>query len=106
MKTPDFQGAGAEAHVASTSLDPYGQLIKMLLPRALSIGIHDGTGMTLWMSDGASADLLPLVEEALTEASKDPRADGVARVWDGDPAYIFLLRDDARRVLGAVAVLY
>ena len=30
-----------EAQALSTSLDPYGQLVKMLMPRALCIAIYD-----------------------------------------------------------------
>ena len=32
--------------------DPYGQLIKMLLPRAHAIAIYDRLGVALWASDG------------------------------------------------------
>ena len=33
-----------EAQALSTSLDPYGQLIKMLMPRAMCIAIYDRMG--------------------------------------------------------------
>jgi hypothetical protein len=66
------EDAGAQA--LSTSLDPYGQLIKMLMPRALCIGIYDRMGMPLWLSDGCEGpDLLQFIEEALNSArSGDP----------------------------------
>ncbi len=97
-----------EAQALSTSLDPYGQLLKMLLPRAQSISIHDRMGMPLWLSDGCeSNDLLQLVEEALTSARNhtlDPaERDGLVRSWSGDSAYVFLLRDGAK-LIGAVAL--
>jgi diguanylate cyclase (GGDEF)-like protein len=96
-----------EAQALSTSLDPYGQLLKMLMPRALCISIHDRMGMPIWMSDGCdSGDLLQLVEEALNNARigtlDAAERDGVARSWSGDTSYVFLLRDDSN-VLGAVA---
>ena len=48
-----------EAQALSTSLDPYGQLIKMLMPRALCIAIYDRMGVPLWQSDGCDGtDLL------------------------------------------------
>jgi diguanylate cyclase (GGDEF)-like protein len=98
----------SEPQVPQTSLDPYGQLIKMLMPRALGIAIYDRMGVPLWLSDGCeSQDLLQLIEEALAAArTKDNGSDGDAllRSWDGDPAYVFILRDEARRLLGAVAV--
>jgi len=97
-----------EAHSLSTSLDPYGQLVKMLMPRAQCIAIHDRMGMPLWMSDGCdSNDLLQLVEEGLNSARNgtlDPaERDGFARSWGGDTAYVFMLRD-AGNLLGAVAL--
>ena len=36
----------------STTLEPYGQLIRMLMPRAQSIAIYDRMGVPAWMSDG------------------------------------------------------
>ena len=97
-----------EAQALSTSLDPYGQLLKMLMPRALCIAIYDRKGMPLWLSDGCEGpDLLQFIEEALNSArSGDPdpsERDGFARSWDGDTAYIFILRDTTD-VLGVVAL--
>ncbi|HLS82506.1 MAG TPA: hypothetical protein VK025_13995, partial [Steroidobacter sp.] len=55
-----------EAQALYTSFDPYGQLIKMLMPRALCIAIYDRNGTALWLSDSCDGpDLLQLVEEAL-----------------------------------------
>jgi diguanylate cyclase (GGDEF)-like protein len=97
-----------EAQALSTSLDPYGQLLKMLMPRALCISIHDRMGTPIWMSDGCdTGDLLQLVEEAANSARAgtiDPtERDGFARSWSGDTAYVFLLRDEAD-LLGAVSL--
>lgn len=97
-----------EARSLSTSLDPYGQLIKMLMPRALCIAIYDPMGMPLWLSDGCDGpDLQHVVEEGLNAArSGDPdpeERDGFVRSWDGDSAYVFILRDGAL-LLGAVAI--
>ena len=97
-----------EAQALSTSLDPYGQLIKMLMPRALCIVIYDRMGMPLWLSDGCEGpDLLQFIEEALNSArSGDPdpsERDGFARTWDGDTAYIFVLRAGTE-LLGVVAL--
>jgi diguanylate cyclase (GGDEF)-like protein len=97
-----------EATSLTTSLDPYGQLVKMLMPRALCITIYDRNGMPLWLSDGCEGpDLLQLVEEALnSERSSEPDPEerhGFARSWDGDTAYVFILRD-GEILLGAVAL--
>ena len=97
-----------EAQALSTSLDPYGQLLKMLMPRASCISIHDRMGMPIWMSDGCdSTDLLQLIEEATSSERNGTleaaERDGFARSWNGDTAYVFLLRDGAELV-GAVAL--
>ena len=97
-----------EAQALSTSLDPYGQLMKMLLPRALCIAIYDRMATPLWLSDGCGGPDLPqLAEEALNSArsgAPDPNErDGFARSWDGDTAYVFILRDGVQ-LLGAVAL--
>ncbi|HEY7641182.1 MAG TPA: GGDEF domain-containing protein [Steroidobacteraceae bacterium] len=97
-----------EAQALSTSLDPYGQLVKMLMPRASCIAIYDRTGTPLWLSDGCDGpDLTHLMEEALTTANGgevDPEErEGFARSWSGDTAYVFILRD-GDTLLGALGV--
>jgi diguanylate cyclase (GGDEF)-like protein len=97
-----------EAQALSTSLDPYGQLVKMLMPRASCIAIYDRNSVPLWMSDGCDGPDLPnLIEEALNASNNenaDPEErDGFARSWSGDTAYVFILRDDTT-VLGALGV--
>lgn len=100
--------ATVEANSLSTSFDPYGQLIKMLMPRASSIAIHDRMGVALWLSDGYDGhDLLQLVDEALNAARAgipDPNErDGFVRDWNGDSAYIFILRE-GHELIGTLAL--
>jgi diguanylate cyclase (GGDEF)-like protein len=97
-----------EAQALSTSLDPYGQLVKMLMPRASCIAIYDRTSTALWLSDGCDGpDLTHLMEEALITANSgdgDPEErEGFARSWSGDTAYVFILRD-SDSLLGALGV--
>jgi len=97
-----------EAQALSTSLDPYGQLLRMLLPRASGIAIYDRTGTPLWISEGCDGPDIPqLIEEALTLArAPQPVAedrDGIQRSWGADTGYVFILRE-ASELLGAVAV--
>src|SRR5690606_18636210 len=40
---------GEPALISATSLDPYGQLVKMLLPRAQAIAIYDRMGLPVWL---------------------------------------------------------
>jgi diguanylate cyclase (GGDEF)-like protein len=99
-----------ETTAFSTSLDPYGQLIRVLMPRASYIAIFDRLSTPLWLSDGYDGtDLLHLVEESLNAArtegiaNDDEHRHGYTRSWDGDTAYVFILRDGAT-LLGALAV--
>jgi diguanylate cyclase (GGDEF)-like protein len=99
-----------ETTAFSTSLDPYGQLIRVLMPRASYIAIFDGLSTPLWLSDGYDGtDLLHLVEESLNAAraegvaNDDEHRHGFTRSWDGDTAYVFILRDGAT-LLGGCAV--
>jgi diguanylate cyclase (GGDEF)-like protein len=97
-----------EAQALSTSLDPYGQLVKMLMPRASCIAIYDRTSTPLWLSDGCDGpDLTHLMEEGLTAANNgtaDPdEREGFERSWSGDTAYVFILRDGGT-LLGALGV--
>ena len=51
----------------SSTLEPYGQLIRMLMPRAQSIAIYDRMGVPAWMSDGRDVpELRRLLQEALS----------------------------------------
>jgi len=93
--------------VTPTSLDPYGQLIKMLLPRALCIAIYDKAGLPVWISDGCDGpDLYQLVEQAMKEIGEtDPSSfDGFASIVEGTPAYVCILRDESREPLGFAAL--
>ena len=68
-----------EAQALSTSLDPYGQLVKMLMPRASCIAIYDRNSVPLWLSDGCEGpDLSNLIEEALNAAQNDDQSEEAA----------------------------
>lgn len=93
--------------MAKPSLDPYGQLLRMLVPRASGIAFYDARGTPLWVADGYDGpDPQPVVEQALSQVPPATTAqiDGFALDFQGAPAYTFRLRDDGGRVI-AVAVL-
>ncbi len=96
------------APVGATSFDPYGQIVKMLMPRAQSIAIYDRMGLPVWLNDGQdSPELHRLLQYALAEDLKpgDPQ-DGFAEAVDRDHCgYVFLLRDGSGHLLGALALL-
>ena len=89
------------------TLDPYGQLLRMLVPRAAGMGFYDAAGSLLWFSDDYDGpDPHPVVEEALHKSAPAAtgQIDGFSREFHGAPAHVFRMRDDAGRVI-AVAVL-
>jgi diguanylate cyclase (GGDEF)-like protein len=92
----------------STTLEPYGQLIRMLMPRAQSIAIYDRMGVPAWMSDGRDVpELRRLLQEALSAESRaGERSTGRMQPMDGEHAvYVFLLRDGAGTMVGAAGVV-
>jgi hypothetical protein len=70
------------------TLDPYGHLIRMLVPRASGIGFYDAHGMPLWVSDDYDGpDPQPVVEEAIAKAPAATTAviDGFSAISRGRP---------------------
>ena len=88
----------------SKSLEPYGQLVKMLMPRALSVDVFDADGERRWSSsDVHSSDLLPLVAEA--RRGSGGTQEGLFRqLEDGTPVYLFRLSDETNDVVAIVTV--
>lgn len=94
--------------VAKHNLDPYGQLLRMLMPRALGIGVYDAKGVSLWVADGYDGpDPSPLVLAAL--ASVPPattgRIDGFSQDHEGAPGYVFRLRNNKGEVIAVATLL-
>jgi diguanylate cyclase (GGDEF)-like protein len=95
------------ASVLPTSLDPYGQLIKMIMPRAIGVAIYDRDGMALWIADGVeNPDLQEMINEAVAgTAIATPEQLGLVRDWGGDSAYVFVIHDGAYVPMGYVGVI-
>ena len=71
------QFSDAPAPLSGTSLDPYGQLLKMLLPRAQSIVVYDRLGVTVWASgDSDDIELQALQQHAQAAELAEPGALG------------------------------
>lgn len=92
--------------VSATSLDPYGQLVKLLLPDALSVVFFDRMGVALWHSDSVDdPDLqapLATIHAVDFVATGDP-ADGAVEPLPGEQTgYTLVLRDTSRARLGSL----
>ena len=97
-------------HLASVkpNLDPYGHLLRMLMPRALGVGIYDARGVPLWVAAGYDGPApLPLVQAALANVppATTGRIDGFSQDHEGAPAYVFRLRNNEGDVIAIVALL-
>jgi len=98
----------APASFSATSLDPYGQLVKMLLPRSQSIVIYDRMGVAMWVSEGLDdSSLHQLVQETLGLEFAEPGSqEGFAEETGREQvSYVFLLRDPAGALLGCVGLI-
>jgi diguanylate cyclase (GGDEF)-like protein len=92
----------------STSFDPYGQLLQMLLPRAHAIAIYDSLGVAVWMSDNEDAELLTLQQSAQSSelAQRGAIGAGFAEPLPGEQvAYFFALRDAEGTMIGSVGMV-
>ncbi len=93
------------------SMEPYGQLVRSLLPRAASVSLFDNTGKLLWSSAASTnPDLFALVLQAISlfEGPLGKKGDGHGQrcaLPDDGPAYLFWLRDAASNVAAIVAVV-
>ncbi|HEX9208653.1 MAG TPA: EAL domain-containing protein [Steroidobacteraceae bacterium] len=95
METPESLGA--------TSLDPYGQLVKLLLPDALAVTFFDRMGVAIWNSDSVDDPDTRAPLHCVDLVSVDAAADGAMEALAGDQAaYTLALRDSAGARLGSL----
>jgi len=67
-----------------TSLEPYAQLFRALLPRATGVAVFDAKGELRWSSESAmGSDVQTAVEESVASASRLPEEHGELRILDG-----------------------
>ncbi len=97
-------------HLASNkpNLDPYGQLLRMLMPRAHGIGFYDARGVPLWVAEGYDGPgPAPLVAQALERipSATTARIDGFSQEHEGAPAYVFRLRNGEGEVIAVATLL-
>jgi len=101
--------AATEAAVSSGAAGiyaPYGQLIKMLLPRAGGIAFYGADEELLWCSDGYERpDLKVVLANLPEEDSQELSGGGAIRSLSGDGvAFVYVLRGNASEHLGTLVV--
>jgi diguanylate cyclase (GGDEF)-like protein len=96
-----------EPDAAVASFEPYGRLLRMLMPSLKGVAVHDGLCNLAWASeDWDLADELDFAKEAISNALTDPHEfPGVVR-HDADSAvYSFAMRGEHVESLGVVSLL-
>ncbi len=87
-----------------SSLEPYSQLLRALLPRMSSLSVFDAQGQLHWSTEMAVApELSKLIAESAKQAT--PGVPGVQATLGSEPIYLFwLLGEDAAEALPFVVV--
>jgi len=89
------------------SFEPYAQLIRSLMPRAISVTVFDAVGEMRWTSETTTGpDLANLVEDVLPGARQDRTGAGELRTLEGGlPVYFCWLRNELQSLVAIVAVV-
>src|SRR5271170_6448688 len=103
-----MKSAGIEDPTADTSFDPYGRLLRMLMPSLRGIVVHDGYSNLVWASDEFDlSDEPQIINDAIANALADS-ADfpGIARTIDADRVvYSFAVRGEHIELMGIVSLI-
>jgi hypothetical protein len=90
------------------SFEPYGRLLRMLMPTLRGIVVHDGYSNLVWASDEWNlAEYPEIINEAIANALADsePFA-GIVRTLDEDNVvYAFAVRAQRSELLGVVSLI-
>jgi diguanylate cyclase (GGDEF)-like protein len=103
IKSTDIEGAAADA-----SFDPYGRLLRMLMPSLCGVVVHDGFSNLVWASDEWDlADEPGFINAAIANALSDAaELAGIVRTLDADRAvYSFAIRGEHSDLLGVVSLI-
>jgi len=90
------------------SFEPYGRLLRMLMPSLRSVIVHDGFANLMWASDDWNMSDEPgIIKDAIANAlSDDTEFAGVARTIDADRVvYSFAVRGEQIELLGVISLV-
>ncbi len=93
---------------AEASFDPYGRLLRMLMPSLRGVIVHDGYSNLVWASDEWDlSDEPELINDAIANALSDTTEfPGIARTIDADRVvYSFAVRGEHIELLGIVSLV-
>ena len=100
--------ASETSSLNDASFEPYGRLLRMLMPTLRGIVVHDGYSNLVWASDQWNlAEYPEIINEAIANALADsePFA-GIVRTLDDDSVvYTFAVRAQRSELLGVVSLI-
>src|SRR6267154_878549 len=105
---PEIKSTANESSAADASFDPYGRLLRMLMPSLQGVVVHDGFANLVWASDEWDlADETDLIKIAIANALSDTAEfAGIVRTLDADLAvYTFAIRGEHVDLLGVVSLI-
>ena len=97
-----------EPPTPDASFDPYGRLLRMLMPSLRGVVVHDGFSSLVWASDEWDlADDSDIIRDTIATALSDTAEfAGVVRTLDADRAvYSFAIRGEHIELLGVVSLI-
>ena len=104
----EMKSTGIEDATADTSFDPYGRLLRMLMPSLRGVVVHDGFCNLVWASDEWDlSDNTDIIKDTIATALSDSAEfAGVVRTLDADRAvYSFAMRGEHIELLGVVSLI-
>src|SRR5882757_6011589 len=98
----DIKSTVIESAAADASFDPYGRLLRVLMPSLRGVVVHDGFANLMWTSDEWDLDEPDIIKEAIANALSDTAEfAGIVRTLDADRAvYSFAVRGEHIELLG------
>ena len=104
----EIKSTAIASRAADASFDPYGRLLRMLMPSLQGVVVHDGFSNLVWASDDLDlADESDLIKIAIANALSDTAEfAGIVRTLDADRAvYTFAIRGEHIDLLGVVSLI-
>src|SRR5271156_971837 len=104
----EIKSDAIESSSVDASFDPYGRLLRMLMPSLRGVVVHDGFSNMVWASDEWDFSEDPgLIKDAIANALTDAAEfSGIVRTLDADRAvYSFAIRGEHIELLGVVSLI-
>jgi diguanylate cyclase (GGDEF)-like protein len=104
----EIKSTAMESPSADASFEPYGRLLRMLMPSLVGVVVHDGFANLVWASDEWDlADEPGVIKGAIANALSDTAEfAGIVRTLDADRAvYSFAIRGEHIELLGVVSLI-